>query len=82
MNRFKSKKVNLNKIKQLRKDQSISLEEMARYLGYESPNGYYYLEIGRSKFPAETLATVATILHVSIEQLFFEQKFAKPANVE
>ncbi|MBH0166250.1 helix-turn-helix transcriptional regulator [Fictibacillus sp. 7GRE50] len=74
------KKVNLKKIKQLRKERSISLDEMAKILGYESPNGYYYLEIGRGKFPAETLALVASILKVPIDQLFFEVDFAKTAN--
>jgi DNA-binding XRE family transcriptional regulator len=74
------KKVNLKKIKQLRKEKSISLDEMARILGYESPNGYYYLEVGRGKFPAETLAQVASIFKVPIEQLFFEVEIAKMAN--
>jgi transcriptional regulator with XRE-family HTH domain len=74
------KKVNLKKIKQLRKEKSISLDEMARILGYESPNGYYYLEIGRGKFPAETLALVAGILKVPIDQLFFDVNIAKMAN--
>lgn len=74
------KKVDLLKIKQLRKSSNFSLEEMAQKLGYDSPNGYYYLEIGRSKFSAETLAKVADIFHVSIEDLFFEKKVAKTTN--
>ncbi|KZS47762.1 transcriptional regulator [Paenibacillus glucanolyticus] len=53
------KKVNLEKIKTLRKLKGLSLEEMSQLLGYESPNGYYYLEVGRGRFPAETLARVA-----------------------
>lgn len=71
------KKVDLLKIKKLRKSSNLSLEDMAQKLGYDSPNGYYYLEIGRSKFSAETLAKVADIYHVSIEDLFFEKKVAK-----
>jgi transcriptional regulator with XRE-family HTH domain len=71
------KKVDLLKIKQLRKNLNLSLEDMAKKLGYESPNGYYYLEIGRSKFSAEALAKVADIYHVSIEDLFFEKKVAR-----
>lgn len=66
------KKVNVNKIKQMRKQERITLEEMAKRLGYSSPNGYYYLERGRSKFTAETLAAVADILDIPIEDLFFE----------
>lgn len=77
----KPKKVNLEKIKSLRKEKGISLDEMAKMLGYESPNGYYYLEIGRGKFPAETLARVADILQVSITELFFEKNIAKMANL-
>lgn len=50
----------------------MSLEEMSSKLGYQSPNGYYYLETGRSKIKAETLAKAATILHVPIEELFLE----------
>ncbi|GGF83049.1 hypothetical protein GCM10010912_30220 [Paenibacillus albidus] len=66
------KKVDLDKMKGLRKNSRLSLEEMALLLGYESANGYYYLEVGRGKFPAETLAKVAMIFNVSIEELFFE----------
>ncbi|NYV63766.1 helix-turn-helix transcriptional regulator [Bacillus sp. Gen3] len=76
---IKIKKVDLEKIKALRKKAGLSLEEMARLLGYESQNGYYYLEIGRGKFPAETLAKVADILEVSINELFFENKITKMA---
>lgn len=74
------KKVNLNKIKKLRKEKGISLEQMAHELGYESQNGYYYLEIGRSKISAEMLAQVAQILKVDINELFFEEKLAKLAS--
>lgn len=73
------KKVDIEKIKRMRKSERITLEEMAKHLGYKSPNGYYYLERGRSKFTAETLAEVAEILNISLEDLFLEpnQKKAK-----
>jgi transcriptional regulator with XRE-family HTH domain len=74
------KKVDINKIKTLRKKANLSLEEMAVSLGYESLNGYYYLEVGRGKFPAETLAKVADILGVPISELFFENNLANTAN--
>jgi len=67
---LKEVRVNLEKIKLLRKQANISVEEMSRYLGYESSNGYYYLESGRSKFPADTLATVAKIINTDIRHLF------------
>lgn len=71
--------VDLEKIKGLRKEAQMSLEEMSLKLGYRSPNGYYYLETGRSKMSADMLAHVADILNVPIEKLFIEvvQKVTK-----
>ncbi|AFC28361.1 hypothetical protein PM3016_1436 [Paenibacillus mucilaginosus 3016] len=74
------RKVNLRKIKQLRKEAKFSLDEMAQLLGYESPNGYYYLEIGRGKFSAEALAKVADKFGVPIDELFFIQDVTEMAN--
>jgi transcriptional regulator with XRE-family HTH domain len=76
---IKHKKVDLKKIKVLRKKANLSLEDMAKKVGYESANGYYYLEIGRGKFPAETLALVAEIFRIPINDLFFEEKVTKMA---
>ena len=67
-------KVDLQKIKLARKRAGISLEEMANKLGYESPNGYFYLESGKSKFTAEKLAIVGQLLEIPISELFFKQK--------
>ncbi len=64
--------VDLQKLKALRKSK-MSLDQMSSHLGYQSPNGYYYLETGRSKITAETLAKVATILGVPIEEFFVEK---------
>ncbi|RDY69103.1 XRE family transcriptional regulator [Halobacillus trueperi] len=71
------KKVDLQKIKEIRKSKHMSIEEMSTILGYDSPNGYFYLESGKSKFPAEKLAMVSKILDVPIQKLFFEVKVAK-----
>jgi Helix-turn-helix. len=68
-------RVDLNKIKLLRKKR-MSLEEMSLKLGYGSPNGYYYLESGRSKIPADILAQVSTILEVPIQELFYDDEIA------
>lgn len=76
------KKVDLEKIKGLRKIARLSLEEMAVQLGYESANGYYYLEVGRGKFPAETLAKVSVIFGVTIEELFFEDGVTEMVNTD
>ncbi|ENQ3106553.1 helix-turn-helix transcriptional regulator [Bacillus cereus] len=64
------KKVDLNKIKRIRKKLEFSVEEMSKCLGYKTINGYYYLETGRNKFSAETLAMVADIFDVPIADLF------------
>lgn len=77
-----SHKVNLEKIKRLRKQHGYSLDKMAELLGYESPNGYYYLEIGRGKFPAETLSKVAGIFGVPITELFFDHEIAETVTVD
>ncbi|MDF2534385.1 MAG: helix-turn-helix domain protein [Bacillales bacterium] len=72
--------VDIEKIKKLRKTANISLEKMADLLGYDSPNGYYYLETGRIKFSADKLALVSEILNTPIGELFFEREIAKMAN--
>ncbi|WP_100538146.1 helix-turn-helix transcriptional regulator [Paenibacillus sp. GM2FR] len=74
------KKVDLVKIKAHRKANDLSLDDMSKLLGYESPNGYYYLETGRGKFTAEALAKVADKLGVSIEELFFVEEITEMAN--
>lgn len=82
MNELIVKKVDLQKIKELRKKANLSLDDMSKLLGYESANGYYYLEIGRGKFPAETLAKVANIFNVKIDTLFFEVDIANSVKKE
>ncbi|WP_254434136.1 helix-turn-helix domain-containing protein [Halobacillus sp. Marseille-Q1614] len=67
-------KVDLKKIKAARKSNDISLERMAEILGYNSPNGYFYLESGKSKFTAEKLAKVSEFLGIPIDQLFIKYK--------
>ncbi|GAB2558435.1 helix-turn-helix domain-containing protein [Gracilibacillus alcaliphilus] len=74
------KKVDLDKIENLRKKANYSLGDMSKLLGYESVNGYYYLEKGRSNFSAETLAKVASIFDLTVDELFFEIEIAKTAN--
>ncbi|WP_085522897.1 helix-turn-helix domain-containing protein [Tuberibacillus sp. Marseille-P3662] len=70
---MKRRVVDLGKLKRIRKQQ-MSLHTMSQMLGYKSPNGYYYLEKGRSKMPADILANVAIILDVPLEELFKDEK--------
>lgn len=67
--------VDLIKLKKLRESR-MSLQDMASRIGYQSANGYYYLECGRSKISAETLAKVATVLDISIQELFTDSDHA------
>ncbi|MBM7646065.1 transcriptional regulator with XRE-family HTH domain [Scopulibacillus daqui] len=64
--------VNLGKIKELRKASKLSLNDMSKQLGFKSPNGYFYLETGKTKISAEMLANIALILNVPIDDLFME----------
>ncbi|MFT8318001.1 MAG: helix-turn-helix transcriptional regulator [Sporolactobacillus sp.] len=63
--------VNLKKLKKMRKEK-MSLSEMSTKLGYRSPNGYFYLESGRNKITAETLAKLSEILNLPIQDFFEE----------
>ena len=65
--------VDLEKMRRLRKEK-MSLEEMAKQIGFKSPNGYYYIESGKTKVTADKLAEVADILGVEIQELFMEIK--------
>lgn len=62
--------VNLNKIKKLRKEKSITQNEMAKMLGYKSDVGYHYLESGRCQIDAVQLAMIAQILGVPVNLLY------------
>lgn len=74
------KRVDLKKIKSKRKAKKITIEEMSNLIGYSSPNGYYYLEVGKSKFTVEKLAQVAEILDSTIDELLYEDNIAKMVN--
>ena len=57
--------INLKMMKKLRQEKGYSLKEMANFLGYESPNGYLYLESGRCAIDATKLFLIAQKLEVS-----------------
>ncbi|MFZ5688626.1 MAG: helix-turn-helix transcriptional regulator [Bacillota bacterium] len=64
------KRVNLRKIKSLRKQRKLTQKYMAKLLGYETDVGYHYLETGRRQIRAEQLAIIASELGVSVEDLY------------
>lgn len=63
-------KVDLVKMKALRRRKGISQREMAKTLGYKSAVGYHYLETGRCAIQAEQLFRIAERLGVPIGELF------------
>jgi transcriptional regulator with XRE-family HTH domain len=69
-----SMKVNLAKIRELRKARKISQEEIARKIGYKSGTGYHYIETGKRGIKAETLAKIAEVLNVSVEELYSDEE--------
>lgn len=64
--------VNLGRLKELRIDKSISIEDMSLRLGYEGYQAYYYKERGTRSISADDVAGIAKILEVPIQDLFFE----------
>ena len=66
------RKVDVEKIRRIRKSKRLTMTDMSERLGYESPTGYAHLEHGNARFPAAMLAEVADILEVSMEELMME----------
>ena len=63
-------KVNLERMKHLRKAKGLTQLEMARLLGYKTNLGYFYLENGRCQIKANHLPLIAAALEVDISTLF------------
>ena len=72
-------KLDLKKIRKLRRGKDLSCKDMAEKLGYKSPNGYHYLESGRCQISAEQLAIISTILETHISDLYISNEVEKPA---
>lgn len=66
-------RVDLDKIRRLRKAKNITQEEIAKHLGYKSSIGYHYLEKGRCQMRADQLVKIANLLSVPIEDLYTTQ---------
>lgn len=72
-------KPDLSKLKQLRKEHRETLMDLSKLLGYESPNGYLYIENGRCKITLEQAKILADHYGVPVESLFFGNSFAETA---
>lgn len=67
------RRVNLKKIRRLRKQKKLTQLYMAQKLGYESDVGYHYLETGRCKIKAEQLDVIASEFGVSTDDLYEDE---------
>lgn len=70
------RRVNLEKIRGLRKQKNLTQRQMAQKIGYKTCVGYHYLETGRCKITAEQLDVIASALGVTTEELY-EQNTTK-----
>lgn len=72
------KKVNLEKIRQLRKELKLSQGDMAEIIGLKSLYPYHRKEQGAQSFSAEEIHAIATYFEKPLEY-FFENQIAKNA---
>lgn len=63
-------KVNLERIRQLRKVNKLSQEEMADKLGFNNKYPYHRKEVGSQSFTAEELQHIAYIFNKPMEYFF------------
>ncbi|MCP3026645.1 helix-turn-helix transcriptional regulator [Halobacillus sp. A5] len=71
-------KLNLDKLKKLRKKNKLSQSEMAELLGMKSLYPYHRKESGNQPFKAEEIIEIANYFNVEIEY-FFVNEVAKNA---
>ncbi|MEB7723436.1 helix-turn-helix transcriptional regulator [Mammaliicoccus fleurettii] len=66
--------VNTNRIKEIRKNKGISIEQMSNRMGFNSYQGYYKKEVGLRQFSANDISKICLILNVKYEDIFFTPK--------
>ncbi|WP_165982068.1 helix-turn-helix transcriptional regulator [Macrococcoides canis] len=66
--------VNVNKIKEVRENLGISIEEMSKKMGFASYQGYYKKEVGLRQFSATDISKISAILKLSYDDIFFDPK--------
>lgn len=72
--------LNLDFISRRREELGITLQEMAEALGFKNASTYLKYERGDYSFKGDHLPTVAQKLGCRLEELFFDNHFAKLAN--
>ncbi|AUJ25152.1 helix-turn-helix domain-containing protein [Virgibacillus dokdonensis] len=74
--------VNLRIIKEKRKNEGYTIDDMSRKLGLTNGSMYYKREVGQYKFKAEELMEISNILRIPIELLFSSDKYSKIEKIE
>lgn len=70
-------KVNYSLIKARRKENNLTLEDMAKVLGLGSKTAYYYKEVGRNAFLDKDIAIIVPLLGITFDEFF---EFEKEGN--
>lgn len=70
-------KVNYRLIKARRKENNLTLEDMAKVLGLGSKTAYYYKEVGRNAFLDKDIAIIVPLLGITFDEFF---EFEKEGN--
>lgn len=69
-----------NNLKKLRIDKKVTLLEMSKLLGYNSPNAYSRKERGERKFTLNEARKISIFFDRPIEEIFFNSKIPIEGN--
>lgn len=61
--------ININLIKQRRKEEGYTLKEMAEFIGFKSINGYWRIEAGLTVPSIYRLKKILDILGISMDNI-------------
>ncbi|MGG2085373.1 helix-turn-helix domain-containing protein [Lysinibacillus pakistanensis] len=61
--------INLEKLKNLRKDAKFSISFVSNELGYKTPTGYWLVEHGERKVSVDILFRLAKLYNVPMDEL-------------
>jgi len=61
--------IDLEKIKKIRKEKGIKMDDIAKELGYKYYQSYYRIETGKRKLSIDKLVKFSKILNIPLEEL-------------
>ncbi|WP_333860756.1 helix-turn-helix transcriptional regulator [Clostridium sp.] len=67
-------------LKKLRIDRGVTLLQMSKLLGYNSPNAYSRKEKGERKFTLNEARKISKYFSLSIEKIFFDFRYPTMGN--